>query len=67
MKALEPSSFAANLLGPKTLILFFFKKSTMPLTKGSSGPTITMSILNFFTSCRIFLKSKILTSTLIAS
>ena len=41
MKALEPSNLAAYLLGPKTLTLRFFKKSTMPLTQGSSGPTMT--------------------------
>ena len=39
IKAFDPSNFAANLLGPKTLILFFFKKSTIPFTNGSSGPT----------------------------
>ena len=45
MKALDPSSFEAYLFGPKTLILFFLKKSTMPLTNGASGPTITSPIL----------------------
>ena len=45
MKAFEPSNFDANLFGPKTLILFLFRKSTIPFTKGSSGPTTTSSIL----------------------
>ena len=45
MKALDPSSLEAYLFGPKTLILFFLKKSTMPLTNGASGPTITSPIL----------------------
>ena len=43
IKALDPSSFAANLLGPNTLILFLFKKSTKPFNKGSSGPITTKS------------------------
>ena len=37
----------ANLFGPKTLILFFSRKSTIPHTSGSSGPTITRLILFF--------------------
>ena len=44
IKAFEPSSLEANLLGPKTFIFFFERKSTRPLTNGSSGPTITRSI-----------------------
>ena len=42
---LDPSSFDANLFGPNTLMLFFFKKSTIPSTRGFSGPTIIISIL----------------------
>ena len=34
-------NFAAYLFGPKTITLFFFKKSTIPLTSGSSGPITT--------------------------
>ena len=45
IKAFEPSNLAANLFGPNTFTLFFFKKFTIPFTKGSSGPTITKSIL----------------------
>jgi len=55
IKDFEPSSFEAYLLGPKTFILFFFKKSTIPFTKGCSGPTITKSILN----CLIIRNSKL--------
>ena len=58
VKILEPSSCEATLLGPKTLILFFFKKSTNPSTKGFSGPTIIKSILFlitvFFISSKLF-------------
>ena len=43
----EPSSCEAALLGPNTLILFSFKKSTIPSTRGFSGPTITISIASF--------------------
>ena len=43
-------------MGPNTLILFFSKKSTIPSTKGFSGPTIIKSILfciiNFLNSFR---------------
>ena len=42
---LEPSSFAAYLFGPNTLILCFLRKSDNPFTKGSSGPIITSLIL----------------------
>jgi hypothetical protein len=45
VKILEPSSCEASLLGPKTLILFASKKSTIPSTNGFSGPTIIKSIL----------------------
>ena len=44
INAFDPSNCAAYLSGPNTLILFFFKKSTIPFTKGSSGPTTTKSI-----------------------
>ena len=39
IKAFDPSSLEAYLLGPKTFTLFFIKKSTIPFTNGSSGPT----------------------------
>jgi len=42
--ALEPSSCAAPLLGPKHLRLFSSNKSTTPLTNGASGPTTVKSI-----------------------
>jgi len=48
MKVFEPSNWDANLSGPKTLTFFSFKKSTIPSTKGCSGPTTTMSISCFF-------------------
>ena len=41
----DPSNFEANLFGPKTLIPSFSKKSTIPSTRGFSGPMITISIL----------------------
>ena len=44
VKIFDPSSLAADLFGPKTLILFFSKKSTIPSTSGFSGPTIIKSI-----------------------
>ena len=44
------------MLGPKTLILFSSKKSTIPSTNGFSGPTTTRSILldniKFFNSSK---------------
>ena len=46
-KILLPSSLAALKLGPKTLIFLFSKKSTIPFTRGVSGPTITTSIQYF--------------------
>ena len=52
MNVLEPSSFDAILLGPKTFIPEFWKKSYIPSTKGFSGPTTNNSI--FFSSA-IFL------------
>ena len=45
MHAFDPSNSASYLFGPKTLILIIFKKSTIPLTNASSGPTTTKSIL----------------------
>ena len=59
MNALEPSNFEAYLFGPNTFnFMFDFKKSTIPLTKGSSGPTITKSILCSFNILSNFLKSR---------
>ena len=46
VKIFEPSSCEAILFGPKTFMLFFFKKSPIPSTRGFSGPTITISILS---------------------
>ena len=65
-KALEPSSFEAYLEGPNTFTLFLIRKSTNPLTSGSSGPTITKSILKNFINLRIFLKFKISTFMFVA-
>ena len=45
VKILDPSSCEAILFGPKTLISLSSKKSTIPSTKGFSGPIITRSIL----------------------
>ena len=59
IKAFEPSSLAAYLFGPNTLILCLVKKSTIPLTKGSSGPTITKSILLDLIIFNIFGKLRI--------
>ena len=47
INAFEPSSLEAFLLGPKTLYFFFSKKSTIPFTNGSSGPTISRFIFFF--------------------
>ena len=47
VKVFEPSSLEEYLLGPKTFIFFCSKKSTIPSTKGFSGPTITRPILFF--------------------
>ena len=60
VKIFEPSSFEANLFGPKVLILFFSKLSTIPSTSGFSGPIITISISFFFT--KFIISSKLLTS-----
>ena len=40
----DPSSCEAVLLGPNTLILFFYKKSTTPSTRGFSGLTMIIPI-----------------------
>ena len=42
----EPSSLAAALLGPKITRSFALKISTIPSTKGASGPTIVKSIFS---------------------
>ena len=47
VKIFVPSSCEAILFGPNVLILFFSKKSTIPLTNGCSGPTIINSIFSF--------------------
>ena len=67
IKAFEPSNLEAYLLGPKTFTLFFFKKSTIPFTKGSSGPTTTKSILYNFINFKNFLKFSISTSIFVAN
>ena len=41
----EPSSCAKYFLGPKILRFFSSNKSLIPLTNGTSGPTIVKSIL----------------------
>ena len=70
-KSLLPSSFAPLLPGPKILIFFkslsSLKKSTIPLTSGSSGPTITRSILFFRTQSLTSLKLLIFKGILIPS
>mmetsp|Transcript_21548 Transcript_21548/g.47288 ORF Transcript_21548/g.47288 Transcript_21548/m.47288 type:complete len:323 (+) Transcript_21548:841-1809(+) len=45
MKALEPSSSAAALLGPKTLNPASLRESDRPATRGASGPTTISSTL----------------------
>ena len=47
IKSFDPSSCEAFLLGPNVKILFSDKKSTIPLTKGISGPTITVEMFFF--------------------
>ena len=44
VKAFEPSSRAAAALGPKALIPAASSRSTIPSTRGNSGPTTTRSI-----------------------
>ena len=58
INAFEPSNFEAYLFGPNTFILCLVKKSTIPFTKGSSGPTTTRSILCSFSIISNFLKSR---------
>ena len=48
VKVFDPSNCELILSGPKTLIFVFLKYSTIPSTKGFSGPTIINSI--FFSS-----------------
>ena len=59
--SLEPSSWDAFLEGPNTFILFSSKKSFIPSTRGTSGPTITISISFFFNSSYSWLKFDIST------
>ena len=66
MKIFEPSSFEQNLSGPKTFKSCFLRKSTIPFTKGSSGPTIVKSITFSFKKFFIFSKSFRFISTLVA-
>ena len=54
---LEPSSCEEILLGPNTFIPLFVRKSTIPSTRGFSGPTITKSILYSSTNFPSLLKS----------
>ena len=51
---LDPSNLEAILLGPKVLILYFLRKSTIPSTKGFSGPTINKSIFFLIIKSLIF-------------
>ena len=61
VKIFDPSSLADLRLGPKTDIFFFSRKSTIPLTNGFSGPTITKSIL--FSSIKFWTNPKLFMST----
>ena len=45
VKPLEPSSWAAALLGPNALMPAAVRSSTIPATSGVSGPTMTRSTL----------------------
>ena len=47
-KVLDTSNCAALAVGPKHLIPILVNSSTIPATKGSSGPTTTRSIDSFF-------------------
>ena len=47
VKIFDPSSWEAIFFGPKTLIFSFSRKSTIPLTKGFSGPITTKSFFDF--------------------
>ena len=53
VKIFDPSNWEAALSGPNTLTEEFSKKSTIPSTRGFSGPTISKSILFFSTACLI--------------
>ena len=44
----DPSNWAAFLLGPKAFIPFFVNSSTIPFTRGISGPCTTKSIFFSF-------------------
>ena len=48
IKDFDPSSFEAYLFGPKILMPLLDRKSTIPLTNGSSGPTMTVLIPSLF-------------------
>ena len=48
VKRLLPSNSAHILFGPKALRPASFKRSTIPITNGTSGPTIVKSIFSFF-------------------
>ena len=58
--SLLPSSIAAFRVGPKTGISLSLKKSTMPSTRGASGPTTTISI--FFSVQNFSMPGKSLTA-----
>ena len=60
VKLLEDSSIDAFLFGPKVLIFSFLSLSTIPFTRGSSGPTTTKLIFSFFINFFIELKLLIL-------
>ena len=47
VKIFDPSSWEGIFFGPNTLIFSFSRKSTIPLTKGFSGPTTTKSVFAF--------------------
>lgn len=49
---LDPSILAAAALGPKHCMPFDSKTSTMPAARGTSGPTTTKSMLDFFANTR---------------
>ena len=65
VNVLEPSNLDEYLFGPKTFIFFCSKKSTIPSTKGFSGPTITRSILVFLIKISKLLKFDWSMSTLV--
>ena len=51
IKIFEDSSCEEALLGPKTVIFSSHNLSTIPLLRGSSGPTTTKSILYSLQKC----------------